>query len=616
MDLARRKLRLAAVAVLAAVAMVAAACSSSSSPSTSSSSGVAVKGGTVTYADLPTAIPNWIFPMMTLTYFSVSNSQEFQYLMYRPLYWFGGENTDPTVDYAESPADAPVYSDGGKTVVINLKGWKWSNGETVDANDVLFWLHMMEAEFTSWAGASPGGIPQNIASMTATGPLQVTLHLTKAYSDLWYTYNELSQITPMPLAWDVTSVGAKAGSGGCTTDTAADKWAKCAAVYNFLTAQSKDTSTYVTSPIWTVVDGAWKLSSFNTSGNVSFVPNPKYSGSPKPKISVFTEVPFTDDSAEYTALKTGSIDIGYIPAQDLPVKSPTAVLPSTDPLGSGYVMQPNYDYGFAYYLINWNNPAMGPAFKQLYIRQALEYVNDQEGISKAVWRGYAYPNTGPAPAEPTTNPFLSSDQKENGGLGPYPFNIGKATSLLTSHGWKMVGGVMTCQTPAKCGAGIKAGQKLAFTLDYSTGEAALTNEVAIYKSDASKAGIDVNVVGQTFDTVAGEAIPSNTSWQAAQYGLWIFSPDYEPSGEDLFYTGAGSNGGAFSDPTMDKLINATETASGYAAYHTFDNYAAVELPYIYTPLNYGIYVTKSNLHGVVFNPLQAELPEYYYYTKS
>jgi peptide/nickel transport system substrate-binding protein len=613
MHLWRRKLRLAAAAGAVAIALTAAACSSSSSPPTSPS-GTALKGGTVTFAELPSSVPNWMFPMMTLTYFSVPNSQGMQYMLYRPLYYFGGENTSPTVAYNLSPADAPVYTDGGRTVVINLKGWKWSNGETVDADDVLFWLHMMAAEFTSWAGSAPGGIPTNITSMAVTGPLQLTMHLNKAYSSLWYTYNELSQLTPMPNAWDVTSLGAKPGSGGCLSDSAADKWAKCIAVYNFLTAQAKDTSTYATSPIWTVVDGPWKLQSFNTDGNVSFVPNPKYSGSPKPTISVFKEVPFTDDSAEYTALKTGALDIGYIPSQDLPAKSPTAVLPTSDPLGSGWTMEPNYDWGFAYYLVNWLNPSVGPLFKQLYIRQALEYVNDQLGISKAEWRGYAYPNTGPAPNEPS-NPWLSSVQTENGGAGPYPFSISKAMSVLESHGWKMVSGVMTCADPAKCGTGIKSGEKLAFTLDYSTGEAAMTNSVAIYKSDASEAGIDINVVGQTFDTVAGEAIPSNTSWQAAEYGLWIYSPDYEPTGEELFATGAGSNAGSYSNAKMNSLITATQTNSSVATYHAFDNYAAEQLPYIYVELPYGIQVVKSNLHGVDFNPLQTFLPEYYYYSK-
>jgi peptide/nickel transport system substrate-binding protein len=617
MYLGRRKRRVASVAAIAAAALIAAGCGSSGgSSSGSSTSTKPVKGGTVSWAELPSSPANWIFPFMSLAYFSVPNSQDFQYLMYRPLYWFGGQNTQPTLDAALGPANAPVYSNGGKTVVINMKGWSWSNGEKVDAGDVLFWLHMMEAEIANWAGAGPGGIPANITSMAATGPDQVTLHLNKAYSSLWYTYNELSQITPMPMAWDVKSAGAKPGSGGCTTATAATHYAACKAVYNFLISQAKATGTYTSSPIWTVIDGPWKLASFNTTGNVSFVPNPKYSGSPKPTIAKFTEVPYTSDSAEYTALRTGTLDIGYIPPADLPAKtSPSAVLPPSNPLGASYTLAPNYDWGFAYYQINWKNPTMGPVFKQLYARQALEYVDDQIGMSKATYRGYAYPNTGPAPSEPANNPWLSSVQKENGGDGPYPFSTSKAAALLTAHGWKMVGGVMTCQTPAKCGAGIKAGTKFSFTLDYSTGQAAFTAEASIYKSDASKAGINVNVVGQTFDTIIGEAVPTNPSWQGAMYGLWIYSPDYEPTGEDLFATGAGSNSGSYSDPTMDSLINATTTSSSVATYHNFANYSAMQLPFIYMPLEYGIDAVKSNLHGVIFNPLQTEIPEYYYFTK-
>ena len=63
----------------------------------------------------------------------------------------------------------------------------------------------------------------------------------------------------MPEAWDVTKLGAAPGSGGCATSVTS-----CAAVYNFLLAQNKDTSTYATSPIWSVVDGPWKLSSFSS----------------------------------------------------------------------------------------------------------------------------------------------------------------------------------------------------------------------------------------------------------------------------------------------------------------------------------------------------------------
>ena len=112
-----------------------------------------------------------------------------------------------------------MYSDDGKTVTISMKGWKWSNGETVNANDVVFWLNMMEAEKANYYGYTPGLLPDNLTSYSATGPDTVVLHLKSAVSSIWFTYNQLAEITPMPMAWDVSSASAAAGSGGCTTDS-------------------------------------------------------------------------------------------------------------------------------------------------------------------------------------------------------------------------------------------------------------------------------------------------------------------------------------------------------------------------------------------------------------
>jgi peptide/nickel transport system substrate-binding protein len=85
--------------------------------------------------------------------------------------------------------------------------------------------------------------------------------------------------------------------------------------------------------------------------------------------------------------------------------------------------------------------------------------------------------------------------------------IATATALLTSHGWSKVSGVMTCQSPAKCGSGIAKGTRLSFTIDYPTGIAAFAGEVADYQSDASKAGIQTRPVPQAFDTIVGESAP-------------------------------------------------------------------------------------------------------------
>jgi peptide/nickel transport system substrate-binding protein len=620
----RRKLRLTAIAVAAAVALTAAACSSSgTSSSGSSTSGTPVSGGTVTVALPPSVTYSWIFPFYAITNAGVYNDNQFQFLMYRQLYMFGNNtNTSVSVNYPLSPADAPQYTNGGKTVVINMKGWKWSDGETVDAQSLVFFLNMAKAEKANWDAYSPGLLPDNIVSYKATGPNQVTINLDTAYSSIWFTYNQLAELTPMPLAWDVTSLSAKPGSGGCSTDSAADHWAKCDAVYNFLTAQSKIASTYATSPLWSVVDGPWKLSSFNTNGNVTMVPNKDYSGSPKPKISAIKYVPYTSDAAEYTALKTGSVDIGYIPTADLAQKPANSYLPSVNPLGSSYYLEPFLDYGIQYSQPNFNNPQVGYLVRQLYIRQAMQYAENQPEISAKIWRGYATPDAGPVPTVPT-NQFEPAIEKENGGQGPYAYDPAKAKSLLTSHGWSEVGGVMQCQDPSKCGKGITKGEQLKMTFVYSTGVAAATATYEAIKSEESQIGIDVTLVGQSFNTIIGESAPCapmgpKCNVQVFSYGGWGFDgPGYEPTGEPLFATGAGSNSGNYSDPTMDKLINETHTNNSLSVFHEYATYGAEQLPFMWVPEPepFAVQAVTSKLKNVTFSPLFNTYPEYWYFTK-
>jgi peptide/nickel transport system substrate-binding protein len=622
MYLGRHRRRMAGVAALAAAAVLAVGCSSSGAPP-SSGSGKPVKGGTATISlSAPAVTLSWIFPFYSITNASVYNGEQFQWLMYRPLYMFGNNTNDNVaINYPLSPASQPVYSNGGKTVVVNMKGWKWSDGSTVDAKSVMFYMNMVEAEKANWYATVPGLLPDNVTSYKATGPNQVTFQLNKAYSSIWFTYNQLAELTPMPEAWDITSLSASPGSGGCATDSAADGWAKCKAVYTFMTAQSKDSATYATSKLWQVVDGPWKLSAYNSDGHVTLVPNTKYSGSPKPQLAAVKIVPFTDDSTEYTALKTGQIDVGYIPKQDLPLKPANSALPATNPVGSGYTLQPFYSFSIFYAQPNFNNPTVGFMVRQLYMRQALQMVLDQPGINKAIYRGYSTPVSGPAPNTPPGNQWAPSIQSDNSGQGPYPFNISKAKSLLTSHGWAMQGGVMTCQDPAKCGTGITQGQQAKFTFNYATGNASVTAMWQTYKSDASKAGIDVNLVGQTFNTIIGESAPCapmgpKCNVQVFAFGGWAFNgPGFEPTGEPLFATGAGSNSGNYSNSQMDGLITATHTSSDIATFHNYATYGAQQLPFIWTPNPYGIEAVSSKLHSVTFNALYTLLPEYWYFTK-
>jgi peptide/nickel transport system substrate-binding protein len=317
----------------------------------------------------------------------------------------------------------------------------------------------------------------------------------------------------------------------------------------------------------------------------------------------------------YSALRTGSLDVGQVPPGNLPQKPLGQSVPSTDPLGSGYKLDPFYTYAIAYIQINFSNPAIGPMFKQLYFRQVLMYINDQQGISKTIYRGYAYPTTGPVPPEPV-NPFEPAVESANGGAGPYTFSIAKAKSVLESHGWKMVGGVMTCETPAECGTGVKAGTQAKFTMLYTSGDTVLAQQEQIYKSDAFEAGISISLQAQSFSALLGLAVPNNPSWQMVDLSGWAYDgPGYLPTGEPLFLTGAPSNSGGYSNSTMDSLISQIQDNSSMSLFHQYATFTAEQLPFIWVPQIYFIEAVKSNLQGVTWNPMYTFLPENWYFTK-
>jgi peptide/nickel transport system substrate-binding protein len=622
----RRKIGVAGVVAAAATALLAAGCGSSGSPTTSNSSSASVTGATATLANVNGAGASCILPFEGFQCYSVVNYEDFMNLMTRPLYMFGGNsNSSITIDYPDSPAGAPVYSNGGKTVVINLKGWKWSNGETVNAKDLIFFLNLLEAEKTSYAGYTVGLLPDNMASYSATGPNQVTMQLKQAYSTIWFTYNQLAILFPFPQAWDISAAGGAAGRGGGTTDSAAaDSWAKCKAVFTFLNAQNKDTASYGTNPLWQVVDGPFKLNAFNINGSYNFVPNKGYSGAQKPAIADLKFVNYTSDTAIYTGLKTGALSLGAIPSTDLTPAVGNTFLPATNALasapGGGYYLQPSLSFtiGFAY--DNFNNPTYGPVFKQLYFRQAMQMLDNQKGMNTAVGRGYSTSTTAGVPVEPPSQ-WVSSDMTENGGQGPYPYDPTKAEALLASHGWKVVGGVLTCESAGSaasdCGAGIAKGTQAKFSMLYTSGISTQADEVDILKSGFALAGIQLAPQGETFNTLLGDATPckstaANCKWTFLYLGGWGFNgPGFEPTGEPLYQTGASSNSGSYTDPTMDSLINQTHTSSDINVFHTYANYTATQLPALWLPWPVNTVAVSNGMHNVTQNPLSMFFPEYW-----
>jgi peptide/nickel transport system substrate-binding protein len=537
--------------------------------------------------------PNWIFPLVPTS--ASANWTTIQ--MWRPLYWLG-QNGKAVFNPSVSIAKPPVFSNGGRTVTVTLKPYKWSDGKPVTIRDVQFWVNLLQASVkkdpTSWLGYSPGGFPGNVRSIRY-GPKSLTITFKRALNPQWLLFNELSQLYAIPQhAWDKTSATGAIGDYDKTPTGAL-------AVARFLDNESKSLSTWTSNPLWQVVDGPYKLSAFDpTSGDTTFVPNESYSGPHASGWTSYKLLGYTSDAAEVSALLAGQLDVGYVPLASIGLKSRIQK--------SGYTFDPWKTLGIAWMPLNLTNPATGPIFRQLYIRQAMQHLVDQSLIIGQAFHGNGNPTYGPVPFS-VPDPFVAPAERHN----PYPFSTAAATSLLTSHGWKVnPGGATTCERPgtgpSECGAGIAQGAPLDFKLSYASGDVALGQEIALIQSDFAKAGIKLQLRQVPITTLYATApcdpkTKSNCGWDMVNYGAgWTFNaPTFIPTGDALFYTGGGGNLSGYSDPKADKLISATLSATGgQRAMTAYQLYVAKQLPMLWMPwANKHLTFVRSGVAGVI-----------------
>ena len=591
-------------ATLLAVGLVLAACGSSG-PS------AAKTGGDIVFAEGPGAAPNYIFPYMGCKYFSVSTINQFQFMMYRPLYWFGlGSST--AVQYPLSPAKAPVFSDANKTITVTMRGWKFSNGQVVDAKSVMFFLNMYKADPGSYCGYNAGfGIPDQLANATGTGNT-LTFTFKKSVSPNWILYNYLSELSPMPQAWDRTSLSAAAGSGSCASGAfgAASTATSCKAVEAFLDGLAGKTSTF-TGSLWQVVDGPFKLTSFDSLGDATFVPNPTYSGPQKALVSRVLLRAYTTTNAEENDLYSNRLTIGFVDPNVLP--GPAASLGTVGPnvaqLRTNYTLMSGTPWSFNYAPINFSpQDPKAAELKPLYIRQALQESIDQLGLVKEVDKNYGIPTCSPIP--PNTPASISANIP-----CAYPYNPTGAKALLTAHGWSIKGGVQTCERPGtlatECGSGIAQGATLSFSMIWSSGSPALDTTLATEISSWKAIGINFSSLKSSFNNVISQC--NGGTFQLCMWGAgWIYAPDYYPSGETLFTPGGSFNPGSYKSTEMNNLVLQSVTQDvPLTAYGT---YAAKQLPVIWEPNTTATAEFSVKLKGVMpLNPLQNFMPEYMHF---
>ena len=513
--------------------------------------------------------------------------------MWLPLYNNFAYGANPGVNYSLSVANKPVFSDGDKTVTITLKhNYKWNDGKPVTAQDVLFDVALIKAAVAesaaNWGSFTPGYFPQSLASISATGPYTVVMHLKRAFNPGFFLNSQLAlNLTPLPSQdWNVAS------AGGPHLDFTVPANAK--KIYDYLGKAGGQVGTFASNQLWKIADGPFVLSAFSpVTASWTLKANPTYGGTPKPSISSLQGVTYTGITPLLNAMRTNSLDVGSIDFSQLAaadsLKSPglQRVRPAGLRLGRGDLELQEH----------------GSPLRQDRLPALLPPGDGDAGQRAGDHRG-DLPRRRRAGLRPDPVGTQDAYVPSNAVNPPYPYNPAKAVSILKAHGWHVVpNGQTTCANPGtganQCGAGIPKGTPISFPWATETAAAGpyvpLTDE-AIASEAKQAAGINIQLFQKTFNYIASNynnADPSvakyTNDWAVENFSGYTDNP--YPTQSSIFNTGGSFNSGTYSDPTMDRLIKNSVYGSDPNAVTKEASYETEQLPALFQPnydLIYGV----------------------------
>lgn len=197
-------------------------------------------------------------------------------------------------------------------------------------------------------------------------------------------------------------------------------------------AVAKHGKEYAANPVGT---GPWKVKSFTPGADLVLVRNDDYFGT-KAKAAEITFKHVPEAGSRVAMLQTGEADI----ITDVPPEEAKRLEGEKD---VNVIRVPGLRTFFMEFNLNVD------AFKDVKVRQAMNYAIDKESIVKNLFLGYA--SVLDSPAAPTIQGYGSG--------GAFKYDPEKAKSLLQEAGYKLENGVM-----------VKNGQPLKFTLNTAEGE--------------------------------------------------------------------------------------------------------------------------------------------------
>jgi peptide/nickel transport system substrate-binding protein len=260
--------------------------------------------------------------------------------------------------------------------VIQLRsGVKFSDGTTMTAQDVV-----NSIEYAQKGGSTAATYLTSLTSVTATGPLTVTLNFSSPRPDLTTVFdqNEMS--------------GDIIGPSLLATPTALGTQTDGAGPYELEASQTVTGSTYV------------------------FVQNPNYWNSSLSRYSSITLNVIADSTAELNAVKTGQDEFMFGGASTQASSAKAA--------GLKLYAAP---YGWTAMFIEDYTGKLVKALGNEKVRQAINYATDRPVLAKALFGSYAFAE------DETSSPGISGYDPSTANY--FKYNLKKAKQLMKEAGY-------------------------------------------------------------------------------------------------------------------------------------------------------------------------------------
>jgi peptide/nickel transport system substrate-binding protein len=329
-----------------------------------------------------------------------------------------------------------------------------------------------------------------------------------------------------------------------------------------------------------VSDGPFYVANWTKGQGVTLKKNPGYYGH-KAQLNEIDWKFYADTNSEIQAIKTGEVDAAY--------PSPQTALGElkTQP---GLVYMTNRAYIMEHLDIQLG-PKGNPLLKNLWMRQALALAINRVSLIKAIFSSYA----------PGQKPLNSLEYILGKAALPhfkgYSTAQGKAVKLLAAH----CSGGPSKPTRGNSDYWTCGGQKAEFRWFTTTGNSRRAASAAIFQQQLQAVGIKIDVQFQPGPAVLfAQTLPSH-DYDLAEYAYVFGSPD--PSSNDGVYkTGSPGNYTSYSNPKVDKLLQAASTdfnpATRQAKYEQVDAALAADLPIFPLYTNPSILIYRKAVKGM------------------